>query len=223
VSPVVYPRALGRFVEHDERSRQFPASTLPLRTVTWAHHGPVLDQGNLGSCTGNAMSQCLNTDPFRAPLEAAGIPLLDESTAVAIYSWATHSDSYPGFFPPTDTGSSGLAVAKAATRLGYLTRYHHAFGLAHTLGALSAGPVLIGIPWLEGMFDPDPDGYLHPTGEVAGGHELVLVGLDTAKQDVTGINSWGENWGPIGGAFKLHWDDLAALLSADGDCTVPVL
>lgn len=53
--------SLGRIVQHDPRSLAFVAATAPLKTVTHRLSGQVLDQGNLGSCTGNAMAQALNT------------------------------------------------------------------------------------------------------------------------------------------------------------------
>ena len=206
---------LGRRVEHDEASRLYPAVAVaaPLSSAQHVHHGPVLDQGNLGSCTGNAAAQCLNTEPF------AGPSLLDENAAVAIYSWATHHDKYYGSYPPDDTGSSGLAVAKAVRHLGLISTYRHAFGLAHVLGALVLQPVIIGIPWMNDMFTPDAQGYLSPTGGVAGGHEVALIEISVEEESVTLLNSWGAGWGHNGTA-KLRWTDLGTLLAQQGDCTV---
>ena len=209
---------LGRTVWHDEASRQFPAATAPLRTVQHQLRAPVLDQGQLGSCTGNAISQALNTDP----LIPVGRRVLTEDDAVAIYSWATHHDPYPGAYPPEDTGSSGLAVAKAVKHLKLISSYHHAFGLQHTLEALVLQPVIIGIPWKSTMFDVGADGYLDISGSTVGGHEVCLTGLDVKFKTVTLLNSWGPGWGASGHAF-LRWADLGALLSQDGDVTVPVL
>lgn len=211
------PFRLARHVEHDEASRQFPAETAPLQSVKWEHAGPVLDQGQLGSCTGNAASDALNTKP----LWDGKRRLLTEQDAVAIYSWATHHDGFPGVYPPDDTGSSGLAVCKALKKLGLIRAYRHAFGLQHTLGALAKQPVIIGIPWTDDMFTPDADGFIRPTGQVAGGHEVCLIELDVENQSVTLLNSWGSTWGQDGTA-KLTWDDLGALLAQQGDCTVPL-
>lgn len=209
---------LGRTVWHDEASRQFPAATAPLVTVQHVHRGPVLDQGQLGSCTGNAISQALNT----GPLLPAGRRLLTEQDAVGIYSWATHHDPYPGAYPPQDTGSSGNAVAKAARHLHLIRSWRHAFGLRHALEALVLQPVIIGIPWLDGMFELGSDGYLPLSGAVAGGHEVALVGLDVDAESVTVLNSWGPGWGNAGTAL-LRWTDLGELLAQQGDVTVPVL
>lgn len=209
-------RGLGRRVEHDPRSRGFPADRATrLRTVEHAHYGPVLDQGQLGSCTGNAMAQLLNCDPYVA---TRGGQLLTEADAVQLYSDATRLDPYDGEYPPADTGSSGLAAAKAARNRGLIHSYRHAFGLTHTLYAIPLRPVIIGIPWLARMFDVRADGWLDVSGDVAGGHEVCLTGLDVDAAAVTVLNSWGDGWGMAGTAW-LAWADLDRLLRDDGDCT----
>ncbi len=207
---------LGRHLEpnHDPASRRYPASTVALRTIAWPHHGEVLDQGSLGSCTGNATIDVLMTEPeYRAGRE------LHEGDARDVYSLATHLDHYRGVWPPTDTGSNGLSAAKAAVRKGLATGYRHAFGLQHTLGALAAGPVMVGTKWLQGMFSPRSDGTLDVSGAVAGGHEYALIGLDVERQLVMMLNSWGSSWGK-GGTALIRWADLDTLLSDGGDCTV---
>jgi hypothetical protein len=210
--------ALGRVQRHDERSRDFPAEVAPLVSVRWPNRGAVLDQGQVGSCTGNAMASALNHDPIALHRPGA---LLDESDAVRLYSAATRLDRFRGVYPPTDTGSSGLAVCKAAKRAGLITSYRHAFGLPAALGALARGPVLIGIPWLRAMFTPRPDGSLDVSGAVAGGHEVCLDELDVERELVWLTNSWGQGWG-LAGRASLRWTELGHLLMQGGDCTVPV-
>lgn len=208
---------LARLLEHDPASWEFPADTAAIQTVSWAHPGPVLDQGDVGSCTGNALADCLNT----LPLYKSGA-FLDERSAIAIYTWATHHDNVPGSYPKEDTGSTGLAACKAGKHLGLLSGYKHAFGVEHTLGALSLQPVMIGIPWYNGMFTPDGDGFVNVTDGVAGGHEIAVIGNDTLNQFVTLLNSWGSGWG-MNGTAKLRWSDLERLLAEQGDCTVPIV
>lgn len=75
--PVVYrqhipstdPR-LGRHIHHDERSKAYayPTAGLTLTSAKHARRIPVLDQGSVGSCTGNAGVGCLGTDPYYATL-----------------------------------------------------------------------------------------------------------------------------------------------------------
>lgn len=208
--------SLGRHLvpNHDERSWNYPAALAPLVTTTHTHHGPVLDQGRVGSCTGNATAQALNTDP----LMPTSRRLLDEHDAVALYSWATAHDPYPGVYPPKDTGSDGLSVAKAAKHLGLISSYQHAFGLDHVLGALVLRPLIVGVPWFSGMFTPDPDGTLHLTGNVVGAHEFLLFGIDVERQVVKMLNSWGPGWG-VNGVGLIAWNDLGSLLARKGDAT----
>lgn len=140
-----------------------------------------------------------------------------EKTAVKFYSYATAHDSYPGTYPPDDTGSSGLAAAKAAKAYGYITSYRHAFGLQHALEALVLAPVMVGVNWYEGFDDP-VDGFVRISGEVRGGHEFELLGLDVENRHVHAINSWGVQYGELG-RFSFSWDDFARLLSEQGDVT----
>ncbi len=104
---------LGRHIEHDERSKNFAVARLTTapKSATFKRNCPAFDQGNLGSCTGNAMAGVLMTDPFWK----AG-RLLTESDAVRLYSEATHLDKIRGSYPPEDTGSSGLNFLSQAKK-----------------------------------------------------------------------------------------------------------
>ncbi len=111
---------LGRHVEHDPRSRAFSAGTAAIKSVRYKRHGNAFDQGELGSCTGNAMAGVLMTEP----LWIRGRNLT-EADAVTLYKAATRLDKIPGKYPPDDTGSSGLAVMKAAVKAKYIAGYSH--------------------------------------------------------------------------------------------------
>ena len=214
------PFALGRKIEHDPRSRRFAfaAPSVPIVAKTWRRYGAVLDQGQLGSCTGNAMAHALNSKPNHP----VGRSTLRQLQAVAIYSLGTELDEFDGVYPPEDTGSSGLGVAKAAQKLGYIRSYQHAFGFDHVIASLMAGPVLIGTWWHDGMFYPDINGFVRPTGTRVGGHEYLLVGIEPAKQTLLFQNSWSKYWG-LGGRFKMTFDDFRTLLAADGDALIPII
>lgn len=235
---------LGRHVEHDPRSLAYAHGVLPksaIKSVEWARRIPILDQGNLGSCTGNAATGVLGTDSAgrtastTVTISAAGAAAshglfttgehtLDEDFAVALYSLATILDGVSGKYPPTDTGSTGLGVAKALKALGLASGYTHAFSLDALNSALQAGPVMIGIEWLQSMFDTKSDGRIivDQSSSVAGGHELELSKFDAATGEYWVPNSWNTSWGDAGWAY-LTTADLTWLLSQQGDVTVPSL
>ncbi|MGY5048312.1 hypothetical protein ACWDE0_22170 [Streptomyces sp. 900105755] len=235
---------LGRHVEHDPRSLRYAHGVLPksaIKSVSWTRRIPILDQGNLGSCTGNAGTGVLGTDSAGRTatgtvtisaagaaashgLFTAGEHTLDEDFAVKLYSLATILDGISGQYPPTDTGSTGIGVAKALKALGLASGYTHAFSIAALNSALQTGPVMIGITWYNSMFDPKNDGQIvvDPSSGVAGGHELELNAFDATTSEYEVPNSWNETWGKDGcGYFPTA--ALTSLLSAQGDVTVLAL
>ena len=209
---------LGRLVRHDPRSRDYPAdATQPIKSIAWLRRSPIFDQGNVGSCTGNAAAGWLATDS----LHRVGRADVTEDVALKIYSKATHLDRVKGVYPPDDTGSSGLAVAKAMRALGLTTGpYRHAFGLDHMLSALQLSPVLVGITWLTGCDTPGKDGIASYRGKVRGGHEILADEIDTDAELVWFQNSWGTGWGRHG-RFALSFSDVTTALADLGDVTVP--
>jgi hypothetical protein len=205
-------------VEHDPRSLAYPFKAAPtlVGTVTHRRYG-IFNQGSLSSCTGNAVAGCLNT----VPLHKTGEKLATERDAVRIYGLATQLDVYTGAYPPDDTGSSGLAAAKAAQQLGLVTGYQHAFGVDHALQALMAGPVITGVNWYEGFDHPSSTGRVEISGQVRGGHEFEVVGYHAPTGTVGCVNSWGTGWGNKG-RFRMSVETWARLLAEDGDVTVLV-
>lgn len=222
-------KRLGRHVRHDPRSLRYLVEAVDPATLTSVRHVrhiPVLDQGSLGSCTGNAAEGCLGTAQFLGTLYGLpGCPTLnadaDEVQAVALYSAATTLDDYDGEYPPQDTGSDGLSVAKACQRAGLISGYRHATSLAAALTALQDGPVLTGVPWYSTFDEPAADGTVSigRHASVRGGHEFVVDELDVERKRVGFTNSWGTGWGVEGRAY-MSWDTWERLLGEDGDVTV---
>lgn len=215
---------LGRHVRYDSRNAFYPywAPQRAVQAQVWARHTPILDQGNLGSCTGNAITGALGCDPLLAALPATH-PVLDETEAVHLYSRATQLDNYPGAYPPNDTGSDGVSAAKAAQKDGLISGYTHCTDIATMEQALQAGPVIIGINWYDSFDAPDSSGYVSISkgASVRGGHEVVVRGIDPVAQRFAADNSWGASWG-VKGSFQFSYATMERLLSEQGDCTVPM-
>ena len=224
---------LGRHIHHDSRSfaYKFDTSGLALKSVKHKRRMPIFDQGNIGSCTGNAGIGCLATEPFYQDVASTAyrqfqysaqikeIYTFDEAGAVQLYSDATHADDYPGQYPPDDTGSDGLTIAKILKQAGKISGYQHTFSLDDALLALTKTPFITGVDWYDAMFHPDADGRVHPKGSLAGGHEIVADEIDAENERVWFSNSWGDDWGVIG-RFYLTFADYGALLARQGDVTI---
>jgi hypothetical protein len=216
VEEVISERRLGRHVLHDPRSWDFQAAQAPqIVSVTHASSGLPLDQGQIGSCTANALCGALDS----APDDASG-RAYNEAAAVQLYELETKLEGKP--YPPNDPGGSGLMVCKAAKQLKWIKAYHHAFGINHALQALVLQPVITGVNWYTSFDTPDPTGLvaIAAGATVRGGHEVVADGIDAPNRLVWFWNSWGTAFAQ-GGRFCMSFDTWAHLLSEQGDVTVP--
>lgn len=220
-------RRLGRNVNHDSRSLNYLVEAQDVSTLVSVRHDrviPVLDQGNLGSCVGNAGTGALGSAFFWAQGEDVLDPsdaAVDESYAVGLYSECTSVDPYTGTYPPSDTGTDGLSCAKVLLGRGLISGYQHCTSFEAFATALAQQPVLVGIEWHEASFDPDADGRCHIDGDVMGGHEIIFDELDMENQRVWFTNSWTADWGVNGRAY-FTFEDITTLLSHEGDATVLV-
>src|SRR5258708_818649 len=103
--PSTDPR-LNRHINHDERSKQFAfdTSNIEIKDVEHTRLIPVLNQGQVGSCTGNAGIGAIATAPFK--LSSKPFYSYNEAGALKLYSAAETIDG-DGPYPPNDNGSSG--------------------------------------------------------------------------------------------------------------------
>jgi hypothetical protein len=210
-------RRLGRQVEHDDRSWQYPAPmAAALCSVEHKRHYKPFNQGDIGMCTGVSAVEMLMTAPFWKRGRA-----LDLDNARSIYAAASKVDGIRGVFPPDDVGSSGLAVMKVCKKRRYIKEYRHAFGFDQTLRALMLAPVIAGINWYEGFDKPSRSGECKLAGSMRGGHEIVLDAVDVERKRVWGSQSWGPDWGE-GGRFFFSFATLEQLLHEDGDITTAI-
>jgi len=226
---------LGRTMWLDGRSAAFMVENsveemgVAYRSTEWERVLPILDQGNLGSCTGNAGAGALGTQPFYETVGTALLPPGSDATAVEafavqLYSDASVIDAFPGTYPPDDTGSSGLAICKVLKRRGTITAFRWARSSYGFIRLLQDGPVLQGMPWYSAFFEPDAGGFIDAdpawaTSGVAGGHEVEALGVeldteDVSKSVITYANSWGTGWGDAG-RFRMRLGTYEALHSVD--------
>lgn len=216
---VVPGRRLGRHVRHDPRSLAYRVGrTAEPKTVRWERRIPILDQGDLGACTGYATVGVLGTEPFafmdrRSPDELARF----------IYSEATRIDPFDGAWEPDDTGSDGLSVAKVATSNGWISGYRHITSIGEAHAAIQDGPFIVGTLWMSEMDQPNSDGIVTVGGYPRGGHEYECLGYDAARDLWEFPNSWSTDFGD-GGYFRMDTPSLTWLLGQEGDATpfVPI-
>lgn len=216
---------LGRNIRRDSRDAAYlhQRAGVTLATTLWPRNIPILDQGDAGSCTGNAETGALGTGPLWDALAAgARGKLTEKGMALPLYSAAETIDG-DGPYPPNDNGSTGQSVCQAAKNMGLISGYTHCVTLADVLDALMAGPVIVGVNWYDSFDTPSAAGLVTIArgAQVRGGHEFLLRGIDVAARTVSADNSWGTSWG-ISGSFMLGWDTLTRLLAEEGDGTVSV-
>jgi hypothetical protein len=236
-------RSLDFLHRHDTTQR--------LRTVRHKIPIPVLDQEDLGrqgidtsrlvpgahrvdalgSCTANAGTAALAFLLRAAELADVGLSMTDpvvcEEYAIRLYHEETAADDLPGEWPPHDQGSSGLGIARVLKARGLIGGYVHATTADDLVSLLQTGPVLIGVPWFQAWFTPDADGFIDSgkwaISKLAGGHEILAVGVDEVAQDAAGHvipertvirlrNSWSTRWG-LAGEFRLRLSTYVALRS----------
>lgn len=217
---------LDRLVEKDEKSQAYPVmGTIvtaddPFVSKLWDLDA-FLDQGQEGACVGFGCTHELIADPI--PVKGLDAPFAREK----IYFEAQKIDPWPGgAYPgasPFYEGTSTLAGVKITQSLGYVSQYRwcdNVDDMRRVVG--NYGPVVIGVNWYSGMFNPDSNGFIHVTGYIAGGHCLIVIGVDEEEGCFILHNSWGSDWGQ-GGRCKISFADMARLLAEDGDAIVLVI
>lgn len=219
-------RRLDRIAAFDRRSLDFPvtaslnADQQQLVSKTWSAPAgtPVLDQGKEGACVGFGVTNEL----LFYPVAVKG---LDAAFArEKIYWVAQEDDPWPGgSYPqasPVYEGTSVLYGVKAAADLGYYKTYSWAtVEKEMALGVGHLGPAIIGIDWYEGMFQPNSDGFIRPSGDKAGGHCILVKAVNVKAGYYVVHNSWGPSWGNKGDA-KIKRTDMAKLIADNGECCI---
>lgn len=191
---------------------------------TWTP-GAVLDQGQEGSCVGHGWTGELLASPKPDPYTS---PLPGHQYAIGVYHRAQQIDDYPG---ENYSGTSVLAGAKVVNERGFNDSYRWCLSIDDVRDTvIASGPVVIGIPWYDSMYETRASGLINVEGDLVGGHCLLVHGYhpgmripgedyNTRFRVFKLRNSWGPSYGK-GGTGYIRYEDLRDLLANDGEaCT----
>lgn len=164
-----------------------------------------LDQGDTGHCVGFGWSGWVDATPVEGAYQNAD--------GHALYYECKVIDGEPG----AENGSTVRSGALALRNRGRLA----AFAFARTTAEIDdwvngQGSVVVGTTWTNDMFHPDADGFVKPTGAVAGGHCYLLLDRLDDEDAYLFQNSWGPTWG-LSGRFKIKISDFDGLLQDNGE------
>lgn len=171
-----------------------------------------LDQLNEGACTGFGLGHCLGMG-YKSHQ-------ISDQQARQLYKWAQFFDRWAG---EDYEGSSVQGAMEGAKHQGIITGYWWIETPAELQAAISRyGVVEAGTFWLQGMWRPDANGYVHATGNSEGGHAYALGGYDKNRGRYRIDNSWGKNkWGVNGSAY-IDQDEFHALaFEMNGEIALP--
>ncbi|MBP2651363.1 MAG: xylellain [Firmicutes bacterium] len=219
--------------DHIFCSAIFKAEThLPTKVDLRKKCSPVVNQGNLGSCTANAIASGLReyllvnkevkweqlsrlflyyeerllegtvSEDSGAEIRD-GMKVLNKIGVCPEADWPYVEATFTN--PPTNKMTADAVPFKIA-------EYHRITSLAQLKAALAEGlPVVIGIEVYDSFENDDvantgvvpmPD---TSTEQDLGGHAVLVVGYDDAKSQLIVRNSWGITWGDLG-YFYLPYD-----------------
>lgn len=180
----------------------------------------ILDQGQQGACVSTGCGH----DLAARPGVVSGVTF--EWCHREIYHPAQHADEWKGCYlgsrcpiekGPQYEGTSTLAGFKMMKQLGLIDEYRWALTFEDfVLGVGYHGPAVIGVDWYDGMWDTDENGFIAPTGDIAGGHCVAVIGVKIFRNKDGSVdylrsyfiihNSWGPDWGTDGRARMLFID-----------------
>lgn len=195
-----------------------PAQAVAPRSYTW-RCATFLDQGAEGACVGFSWTHELAARPVVQPG-------LTDQYARDLYHAAQVIDPWPGgSYPGADPvyeGTDVLSAAKILQTRGMFSEYRWALDINDLILAVGyKGPAVLGVNWYEGMFYPDAEGYIHVSGQVAGGHAILCNGVNLPGRYFKLHNSWGQAWG-VQGACRVSFADMERLLGEFGEACIPV-
>lgn len=223
----------------DQKYEVTESLPLPTAVTLRAECPPVMDQGQMGSCTGNALAGHFNFMKFKVGLTFQASRLfiyynerlkendvLEDSGAttmrdglVSLYGWGVCTEeSWPynldDLFPKPGPGLYHEAQAnkiKSFRKLSTMTDRKHCLA--------SGKPFVFGIPVYASFESQDTSrtGVIPMPGwldQLLGGHALLCMGYDDQTSEYLFMNSWGTSWGEAGFG-RLPYDYMEQMSS---DC-----
>jgi hypothetical protein len=198
------PFPLGRAAAEDDiRNWQHRALVSPPPMIKKGYRiwfsPDIYDQKTSPQCTTEASVGLLRTSPFRAQFRLDWPKFDTYAERRAFYLLCQKYD------PPEWGAHDGSLVSsplKEMKRLGMISGYRWLFGEEELREWVTwFGPAKVGIGWTHGMFFPDSNGYIHPTGSDQGGHDIRVYYFSQQRQAYRLANSWGREWGENGRAW----------------------
>lgn len=222
----------------DPRNADFPirpmlerrAAVDRSRAKAWAGPYTRLDQGAEGACVGFGWTTELMSTPIRIRPANYG-HATPNAMGFSIYQAAKRVDEWAG---EAYDGTSVLAGAKVVDGAGFIEEYRWCQNIDDVIDTLiTAGPIVIGIPWYSSMYNTDGDFIVRVAGRIVGGHCLCLTGhypriKGSGGRPVTRFRqSWGASFGDNGDGYFVD-DDLNHLIfgtptvRGEGEACVPL-
>lgn len=204
--------------DRDKLAREVRAAVALARKL-WSQGGAAmrLDQGQTGTCEGNAWTNVLIAGPTTHPsYEAFADAVAAESWAQQVYVDATGDTTL-------QQGATTRSILRVLIARGLIAAYARCAAVEDVYQALQHGPVGFAMPWYYSMDRPVAqygNYYLHAdeASGIRGYHEVALTGIDPAPDSgppwVRMENSWGRGWCADGTA-RIAFDDLAVLFLGD--------
>jgi hypothetical protein len=213
----------------DPRNKQFRVIAAPTDLLSRSRYwvpGPVLDQGREGACVGFGCTAEAMASPVRRRFYFADpgselAPADPNEVARELYRRAQQIDEWEETREGGTEGTSVLAGMKVGQERGWWSGYAWALNMGELRAALEEGPVVIGVEWRSGMYDTNRYGVVIPSGEVVGGHCLLVTGYSAIRDLYRWRNSWGKGYGINGNGWIMPYDLNRILFQAGGEAAVP--
>jgi hypothetical protein len=210
---------------------------IPEKTDLTHYAGNIRDQGNEGSCVGQAgaalkdwhekhqrgypegglSSRCIYNlaRALEGRLNDEGAYLRDALKGLQQYG-TCRERQWP-YKAGVDTGKDPRThITIQEMQPWQIESYVRITNVEEIMQALASGrPVYAGIPWYRNWIVPGLDGKLPmPEGQPVGGHAILFLGYNQPEGWILLQNSWGRVWGK-GGYGKIP---IKALNQIEGEC-----